>query len=156
MARHINAAGLQLIKDSERFVSAPYLCPANVWTIGYGSTVLPTGELVSRTTKPIDINQANEYLQYGVLWCEQTVTRLVKPSIVLTDNQFSALCSLVYNIGSGNFQASTVRSRLNRGDYDGAAEAFGMWVKGRVNGKLVTLSGLVTRRAAETRMFLSE
>lgn len=83
------------------------------------------------------------------------VKRLVK--VPLTSNQFSALVSLVFNIGSGNFSASTVLRKLNKKDYPGSSEAFDMWVK-QTNPKTrkrETLQGLVRRRKVERKLFES-
>ena len=70
----------------------------------------------------------------------------------LSQSQFDALVSLVFNIGGGAFRKSTLLQKLNAGDYAGASNEFMRWIKakGRV------LGGLVTRRAAERALFLSE
>jgi lysozyme len=68
----------------------------------------------------------------------------------LNQNRFDALVSLAFNIGLGNVQRSTIRMRHNRGDYDGAAEAFMMWTK--AGGR--ELPGLVKRRRDERNMYL--
>jgi lysozyme len=81
---------------------------------------------------------------------ERAVLRLV-PGCVGHQGRFDALVCLAYNIGSGNLQRSTIRMRANRGDWEGAATAFRMWVKG--GGKV--LPGLVRRREAEIALFLS-
>jgi lysozyme len=83
---------------------------------------------------------------------EGYVNRAVK--VKLTQNQFDALVSLVYNIGPPNFNGSTLLRKLNAGDYAGAADQFLVWNKGRVGRKLVVISGLVNRRNAERQLFL--
>jgi lysozyme len=93
--------------------------------------------------------QAVTYFNHDIFEVEAQVSSLVK--VPLTDNQFSAIVSLVYNIGSGQFQTSTLLRKLNRGDYDGAANEFGRWVYD--NGK--KLDGLVTRRENERELFLT-
>jgi lysozyme len=82
---------------------------------------------------------------------ERGVLRLV-PGCVGHQGRFDALVCLAYNIGLGNLQRSTIRMRANRGDWEGAAEAFRVWVKG--GGKV--LPGLVKRREAEIALFLQE
>jgi lysozyme len=82
---------------------------------------------------------------------ERGVLRLV-PGCVGHQGRFDALVCLAYNIGLGNLQRSTIRMRANRGDWEGAADAFRVWVKG--GGKV--LPGLVKRREAEIALFLQE
>ena len=81
---------------------------------------------------------------------EKEVSELVTAPI--NQNQFDALVSFSFNVGLGNLQASTLRQKLNRGDYEGAANEFPKWRKagGRV------LQGLVRRRADEKAMFMSD
>ena len=75
---------------------------------------------------------------------------LKQTKVPLTDNQFDALCSFVFNLGSGAFQSSTLRRRLNRGDYEGAANEFPRWVF--AGGR--KLKGLIKRRSDERLLFL--
>jgi lysozyme len=81
---------------------------------------------------------------------EVKITQLVK--VPVTQNQFSALCSFVYNVGSGAFQRSTARMKLNRSDYDGCADEFLRW---KYAGKKA-IPGLLRRRKAERELFLSD
>lgn len=137
-----------LIQQSEGYYSKSYLCPAGKWTIGWGHT---------RGVKPGDVcskELALIYLQEDLQEAANAVNRLVK--VPLNQNQFDALCSLVFNIGSEQFEDSTLLRKLNKKDYLGAAKEFPRWNKGRVKGKLVVLNGLVTRRKAEQNLFLSE
>jgi lysozyme len=157
--RSINDAGLHIIKHYESFRSKPYICPAGVPTIGYGCTYYETGKRVTLNDPPITEAQASELLKVIVIGFESSVSRYVK--VELTDNEFSALVCLVYNIGTLNFagnmslnpprKPSTVLTRLNLGDKAGAAQAFGMWIKG--SGKV--LPGLVKRRESEKQLFLT-
>jgi lysozyme len=73
------------------------------------------------------------------------------PAAVNSQGQFDALVSFAFNVGLGNLQRSSIRMRYNRGDIEGAADAFLMWTKaaGRV------LPGLVKRRQDERAMFLA-
>jgi lysozyme len=82
---------------------------------------------------------------------ERGVLRLV-PGVVGRQGAFDALVSISFNFGLGNLQRSTIRMRANRGDWEGAAEAFRAWTKG--GGKV--LPGLVRRREAEIALFLQE
>ena len=153
----------------EGFRSRPYLCPATIWTIGYGHVLyqeqirLP----VIRTEKyegpirkdyplkPEDNRvwgkeEIDELFRADVRTFERGVLRLV-PGVVGRQGSFDALVSFAYNAGLGNLQRSQIRMRANRGDWDGAAEAFMTWTRG--GGKV--LPGLVRRREAEVALFLS-
>ena len=144
-----NAAAISIIKVFESFSPVPYQCPAGVWTIGYGATRCPDGQAVTQDTPEIDEEEAVRWMQHELCQTEYDVARLIKSA--LTDNQFGALVSFTYNLGSGNLAASTMRQKLNRGDYEGAAAEFPKWR--RAGGKI--LRGLVRRRAAERNLFES-
>lgn len=144
----INEKGVDTITRFEGFSSEPYMCPANVPTIGYGSTFYEDGTKVSLEDKPITEASAREALRIELIRVEGYVQRLVL--VDLTENEFSALVSFVYNVGSGNFQRSTMRMKLNRGDKAGAAEEFWKWRRG--GGRI--LPGLVRRREVEKSLFL--
>lgn len=145
----INQAGVDLIKRWESFQAAPYLCPAGVWTIGYGTTRLPDGSPVTRHTPPITEKVAALWLRHDVVWAENWVLRLVRT--MLTEDMLAALASFVYNLGPGSFEASTLLRKLNAGDYFGAAKEFDRW---KYAGGEV-LAGLVSRRNDEEALFLS-
>ena len=141
-------AGLEIIKMFEGFRSEPYLCPANVATIGFGSTRGIDGNRVTLGHSAINRDEAEEMLAHDLQNVEKSVGRLIR--VALTQNQFDAIVSFTYNLGSGRLQSSTLRSKLNREDYEGAADEFPKWVKagGRV------LPGLVKRRVVERRIFM--
>ena len=141
--------GTALIREFEGFVASAYLCPANVWTIGIGTTVYPNGTKVKKGDKCTQ-EQALEYLQHDLKSFEKTVNDSVK--VPLSQNQFDALVSLSYNIGSGAFKGSTLLKLLNKGDYQGAADQFLVWNK--AGGKV--MKGLVRRRDAERALFLKK
>ena len=131
----------KIIKVCEGLRLNAYLCPADVWTIGYGHT---------QTAKPglqIDESEAENLLRIDLASSELFVSRYIR--LELNQNQFDALVSLVFNIGCGNFKASTLRMKLNRGDFIGAANEFPKWRKG--GGRV--LPGLVRRRALEKELF---
>lgn len=114
------------------------------WTVGYGHT---GPEVVPGYT--VTPEKALEDLQTDSDWAARAVTQEVM--VPLTQNQFDALCSFVFNEGLGNFQHSTLLRLLNDGDYSGAAQQFGRWdiAAGHV------MPGLVTRRADEKALFLT-
>nr|WP_232370376.1 lysozyme [Xenorhabdus lircayensis] len=113
------------------------------WTIGYGHT---------KGVKPgqvITAQQAEVFLHQDLIPIYGAIQRLVKVS--LTQGQFDALCSFIFNLGIGNFAHSTLLKKLNAGDYQGAAGEFLKW--DRADGRV--LSDLFIRRKSEQQMFLS-
>jgi lysozyme len=144
-----NENGVDLIKSMEGFSSSVYLCPAYIFTIGFGSLHGLNGDRLNRDHRDITHNEGTELLKRDLLKTEYFVAKLVR--VPLTINQFSALVSLVFNIGSGNFQNSTLRMKLNRRDYQGCADNFWQWRRG--GGRILT--GLVRRRELEKQLFLS-
>lgn len=146
----ISEKGLNLIKKYEGFSSKPYMCPANVPTIGYGSTYYPNGTKVKLSDDKISEEEATQLLEY--IAQKDFGSAANKFVIVdLTQNQFDALVSFAYNIGRTAFENSTLLKLLNRGEYEAAAEQFEKWNKsgGRV------LNGLTKRRFDEQKLFLS-
>ncbi len=142
----IGSSGLNLIKEFESLRLKAYDDGIGVWTIGYGTIKYPNGVRVKKGDV-ITEAQANQYLLNDVSWCVSTVNNKVK--VPLTQNQFDALCSLIYNIGETNFNNSTLLKRLNAFKYDEAAKQFLVWNK--AGGK--TLNGLIRRREAEKKLF---
>ncbi|MHC3123230.1 lysozyme [Acinetobacter sp. GN11] len=120
-----------------------------VWTIGTGTTIYPNGFKVKKgdTCTP---EQAKAYFKHDLAKFEKTVNESV--TVSLTQNQFDALVSLTYNIGSGAFKNSTLLKLLNKGDLLGAADQFLVWNK--AGGKV--MKGLVRRREAERALFLKK
>ena len=149
MKKTINEIGLKLIAQFEGCYLQAYLCPANVWTIGIGTTIYPNGVKVKKGDK-CTLEQAHEYLAHDMIEFEKTVNDSVK--VPLSQNQFDALVSIAYNIGSTAFKNSTLLKKLNAKDYAGAADQFLVWNKG--GGKV--LKGLVRRRDAERALFLKK
>jgi lysozyme len=138
-----NAAGLALIKRFEGLKLRAYTCSAGVWTIGYGSTrAVRPGMVITQA-------DADARLREDLSDAEEAVAILI--DVPLSPNEFSALVSLVYNIGAGAFGSSTLRRLINSGDRKGAALQFKRWNRG--GGQI--LNGLVKRRAAETALFVA-
>jgi lysozyme len=146
--RQVNKAGLDLIKEFEGFRSSAYLCPAGVWTIGYGNTFYASGRKVHAGDR-ISEAEAEKLLKITVESFADQVSQMIK--VPVTDNQFSALVSLAYNIGVGAFARSTLLKLLNQKNYSQCANQFMVWSK--ANGR--TLEGLRRRRSRERELFLS-
>lgn len=162
-----NQAGIDLIKSFEGLMDGnpatinldPYLCPAGYWTVGWGHV------LRDRAGRMIK-GKENEHLARH--WCptgltkekceillkmdlpeyEKDVQRLI--TVKLNENQFSALVSFTFNLGEGNLEKSTLRAKLNQGNYLEAADEFEKWIM--ANGR--KLAGLERRRKAEKELFL--
>jgi len=142
-----NQAGIDLIKRYEGLELEAYLCPANVWTIGYGHTGPDVGPGMQITE-----SEAEDLLRKDLHKFERAVERLVM--VPMNPNEFAALVSLTYNIGEGNFSKSSCLRYLNQGNRKEAANRIELWNKARVGGELTVLEGLVRRRAAEKALFL--
>lgn len=153
MVMKISSKGDALIQAAEApggvAILVGYLCPAGVPTDGWGHTGPEVRVGRAITLQTAQTNYASDKAKKA----ENPINFLVK--VPLNQNQFDALGSLVFNIGQGNFQTSTLLVKLNNADYEGAAAQFPAWNKGRVNGVLQVLPGLVTRRQAEKDLFLS-
>ncbi|MBI4939458.1 MAG: glycoside hydrolase family protein [Actinobacteria bacterium] len=130
---------------------AAYKDPAGVPTIGYGTTVYPTGGRV-RLGDTISAGEAREFIAFDVARFADAVSKAVK-GVPLNQNQFDALVSFTYNIGLGAFQDSTMLKKLVAKDATGAAKEFPRWNKATVKGVKQVLPGLVKRRAAERALF---
>lgn len=135
-------AGIDLICRFEGFVSKPYLCPAGVWTVGYGST-----RGVTRDTPPVTKEQAEEILRRDVESAEAAVMRLC-PALK-KQNRFDAIVSFTFNLGAGALQRSTLRQKINRKDHLDVPPELMKWIY--AGGR--KLPGLVARRAAEGAMY---
>lgn len=138
----LSLAGLAHLKQFEGLRLQPYKDSAGLWTIGYGHLLKP-GEWWDSITEQF----ATQLLADDVGTAEDAVNSLVK--VPMTQPQFDALVSFVYNVGVGAFRRSTLLRKLNAGDYAGAAGQFPLWRN--AGGRLV--QGLVNRRAAEVALF---
>lgn len=137
-----NAAGLQIIKNSEGCRLKSYRCPAGLWTIGWGHTGPDVFEGMTIPQQYADDLLVRDVARFEIA-IRQTVTA------PLNENQFSALVSFAYNCKG--WGASTLVRKLNQSDYAGAAAEFPRWV----HAGSTALPGLVIRREAERKLFLS-
>ena len=136
-----NDAGLDIIREFEGLRLTAYLCPAGKWTIGYGHT------LTAREGQTITKDEAERLLREDVGRCEAAIRRHVK--VPLSANQFSALCSWVFNLGEGNLMQSTLLQRINEGGYARVPEELMRWVFVRRQ----KFKGLTRRREAEVKLW---
>lgn len=138
---------IDMIKKHEALRLEAYLPTAHdVWTIGWGHTS------TARQGMTITKAQAEQLLREDLAWVRDVLDKEVK--VPLTQPQYDALASFVFNLGGANFRSSTLLKRLNAKDYVGAANELLRWDKQRQNGKMVTLKGLTKRRREERELFL--
>ncbi len=135
--------GKTLIKKYEGCRLKAYKCPAGVLTIGYGHTNNV------RLDDVLTQDEAEKLLDIDIKIKEKELNKLIK--VPVTQNQYDALISFVFNLGVGNLKKSTLLRLLNQKNYKGAAQQFDRWVYA---GNKV-LAGLVKRRAEEKELFLS-
>jgi len=146
----ISENGLKLIKKFEGLSLKPYLCSAGIPTIGFGNTFYENMKKVTLQDETITEERADSLFNFLVTTnFVNVVNRLV--IVDINQNQFDALVSFVYNLGSGNFEKSTLLKKVNQEDFIGASLEFEKW--NRAGGKV--LSGLTKRRLAEKELFLS-
>jgi lysozyme len=147
--------GKKLIKSAEAFRSQVYKDSAGYSTIGYGHKLTAIELQRGLFSQGITIDQASSLLDQDVRQVEIQLTNLV--TVPLTQNQFDALISFVFNLGVVDFQESTLLKLLNLGEYMAAASQFPCWVKAKdpITDQYITLPGLVTRRQAEMQLFLT-
>ena len=139
--------GLHLTENFEGLRLIAYPDPAtngDPWTIGYGHTGAEVHKGMTITQE-----QAEELLMQDVKKAAATVNAKVTTDI--TQEEFDALVDFVFNVGAGNFNASTLLKKVNSGDIQGAANEFLKW--DMAAGK--HMAGLLKRRHAEAKEFLS-
>ena len=141
--------GIPIIRKFEGLKLKAYLCPAGVWTIGYGNTFYENGSKVQEGDK-ITLDRADKLLFFVVQKFELEVLKLVKSAI--NENQLGALTSFAFNVGAGNLAKSTLLKKVNANPNDATIrDEFMRWTK--AGGKV--LNGLVTRRNAEADLYFS-
>lgn len=144
----ISELGFKLIREFEGFQAKAYLDTGGVWTIGFGTIKYPNGKRVVNGDVCTQ-SEAEQWLKNDSNWVDACLDKHIKVDV--TQNQFDALASLVYNIGETAFVKSTLLSLLNQRSYILAADQFDKWIYD--NGKKI--QGLVNRRKKEKVLFLS-
>jgi lysozyme len=147
LIRPVPDQAVLFVMEHEGLRLEPYRDVAGYWTIGVGHLVAQD----RGAPRPPSITRAEamELLRVDLLKAASSVLRLV--AVPLSDGQYTALLSFVFNLGGGALQASTLLRRLNQADYIGTAAEFPRWNK--AGGRVV--SGLTRRRLAERRLFAS-
>lgn len=146
----VSQKGIDLIKSFEGFSAKPYKCPADVWTIGYGTTIYPNGERVKITDKNITKEEGEGLLKHDLSVFEKQVDAITRDDI--NQSQFDALVSFAYNLGSTNLRKSTLLKYVNLNPNDKRiAKEFSKWVY--AGGK--KLNGLIRRRNAESELYFN-
>lgn len=135
--------GIELIKYFEGCSLVPYKDIAGYWTIGIGH-LMKEYQDISLTEQ-----ESEDILAHDLLKSENSIRRLVK--VPLNQNQFDALVSFTFNLGSGALQRSQLRAKINREEYIDAAPEFLKWC--RAGGRISR--GLIKRRKAEMKLFSS-
>lgn len=147
--RHINQQGLDLIKKFEELRLEAYLCPAGVWTIGWGHTS-QAGKPHVHKGMTITKEEAKQILNQDLDLFEQATHRILDDANkYINENQFSALVSFGFNTGLGALKDSTLMRLIHAKDLKGASKQFSRWVYG--GGK--RLRGLERRRRFEKALF---
>jgi lysozyme len=146
--KSLSKNGLDAIKAHEGWSSVVYKDQAGLPTIGYGHLLKP-GEHFAEITRQM----GETLLSQDVYFAVNAVNSLV--TVDLSQGQFDALVSFVYNVGAGAFENSTLLAKLNAGDYRGAFDEFERWNKVTVNGEKILSYGLVKRRRREQELFLA-
>ena len=157
---NVSPKAVAMIKHHEGVRQKPYRCPAKLWTVGVGHVLYP-----EQATLPIDKRDAfNIKIEDFRVFSMEEVDAILRADlnrfergverycpVKLTQGQFDALVSFSFNLGLGGLQRSTLRQKVLRGDFEGAAEEF---LKYTIAGGKV-LKGLVSRRNDERALFLS-
>lgn len=132
-------------RQFEGYRAKPYLCPANVATIGYGSTYYADGRKVTLEDAPMDEPTARALLMAELEYNYLPGVLRNCPILAADERRCNAIVDFVYNLGIGRLQTSTLKRKINAQDWEGAKEQLMLWTKG--GGKV--LPGLLKRRTAE-------
>ena len=142
----ISNNGIEFLKRQEGEKLSTYKDTRGIPTIGVGHTGLVDGKPVSMGMT-ITKEKSSDLLRFDLQWAERAVN---SANVMLTQNQYDALCSLVFNIGATAFNGSTLLRKLKAGDYAGAADQFLAWKRAGNDPDI-----LLPRRQRERALFLS-
>ena len=165
----VSKVGIDLMHHFEGYRNRPYKCSAAIWTVGFGHAMYSDQLALPNVRKEGYTGLIrSDYQLKGEdnrVWSKEELVNLFKmdidnfergvlrlsPILASHQSKFDAVVSFAYNAGLGNYQRSTIRMKVNREDWEGAAQAFMSWTK--AGGKEV--AGLVKRRKAEVALFLN-
>lgn len=140
----------ELIRRIEGIEIKAYLCPAKVWTIGFGHTEgVKPGDIIT-------IEQANEMLKQDMQKYWDGALKLSPNLINASPARQAAIVDFCYNCGLGNYQKSSLRKLVNSGQWQAASGSILQWNKARVNGVLKVLNGLTKRRIEESKLLYNK
>ena len=134
-----------LCRQFEGYKGKPYLCPAGIPTIGYGSTYYSDGRKVTLQDPPMDEPTARALLMSELEHNYLPGVLRNCPILAADERRCNAIVDFCYNLGIGRLQTSTLKRKINAQDWEGAKEQLMLWTKG--GGKV--LPGLLKRRTAE-------
>jgi lysozyme len=137
-----------LCKQFEGFRGKPYLCPAGIPTIGYGSTYYADGRKVTLNDQPISEPDATVLLLHELHHTYLPAVLRQCPILLTDEKKCNAIVDFAYNLGTGRLQTSTLKRKINAQNWEEAKEQLMLWTKG--GGKV--LPGLFKRRTAECRL----
>ena len=137
--------GFYFLVQEEGLKLKAYKCQAGIWTIGIGHTKnVKEGDIITNTEAQNLFDEDSEWV----------VRAIYRQKLTLTQNQFDALFSLVFNIGEAHFYSSTVLKLIKSGAKRKDIEMYWKaWNKARINGELVISKGLSERRKREVELF---
>ena len=137
-----------LCKQFEGFRGKPYLCPAGIPTIGYGSTYYSDSRKVTLNDPPISEPEAAQLLLHELQYTYLPGVLRNCPILLTDERRCNAIVDFAYNLGTGRLQTSTLKRKINEQDWDAAKEQLMLWNKG--GGRV--LPGLDKRRKAECQL----
>ena len=155
----LSETGMALLNEFEGFRTKPYRDSVGVATIGWGTTYYPDRTPVRMSDKPVTRKEAARIKQAVLNQDFSPAVNMMFADEIergeVTQNMFDALICLVYNIGVMGLKASSIYRNIKAGRYSAAADSFLLYNKGRINGRLEVIDGLVTRRHKERALFLA-
>ena len=137
-----------LCRAFEGFSATPYRCPAGYATIGYGTVFKPDGTKVTLAHPPITRAEAESWLLHELRSNYMAGVLKASPELVFYPKALGAMTDFAYNLGVARYRASTLRRRVDAGDWSAAREELMRWTRG--GGRV--LPGLVRRRRAEAAL----
>lgn len=143
----------RLIAKWEGFRAEPYFCPAGYPTIGYGHIIQPQEKELKSASLTQEQAMALLEKDLSSRYTPQLNNLCAKIGVELTQNQYDACLSFLYNCGAANLERSNILGFTKAGKMSEASAKFGLYTKAKVNGLMQVLPGLVKRRKEEAELF---